>query len=143
MSQTLYEQDFVRWSEETAAAVRRADWEAVDRVHLAEEIESMAGKEERELESRAIRILEHLLKLELTAGLVHDQNQRLWRISLRNQRREMRSLIRHSPSLESRLTVELRIACYQEAAGDVEDAYGVKAPADCPWNWDQIRGLQG
>ena len=70
----LYDQDFVRWTEEQAAALRRAksllpaatrgsnlllDWE-----NLAEEIESLGKSDRRELRSQITRVLRHLLKLE-------------------------------------------------------------------------------
>jgi hypothetical protein len=70
----LYDEDFVRWTEEQAAALRRAksqsltgtrgsnlplDWE-----NLAEEIESLGKSDRRELRSQITRVLRHLLKLE-------------------------------------------------------------------------------
>ena len=62
----LYDQDFFLWTEEQAAALRRAkssnlplDWE-----NLAEEIESLGKSDRRELTSQIRRILRHLLKLE-------------------------------------------------------------------------------
>ena len=72
----LYDEDFVRWTEEQAAALRRAkslpaggrgrsslalDWE-----NLAEEIESLGKSDRRELRSQITRILRHLLKLEFS-----------------------------------------------------------------------------
>ena len=72
----LYDQDFVRWTEEQAAALRQAksqslagtegsnlplDWE-----NLAEEIESLGKSDRRELRSQITRVLRHLLKLEAT-----------------------------------------------------------------------------
>ena len=57
----LYDEDFVRWTEEQAAALRRAkgsnlplDWE-----NLAEEIESLGKSDRRELRSQITRILRH------------------------------------------------------------------------------------
>jgi predicted YcjX-like family ATPase len=62
----LYDEDFVRWTEEQAAALRQAkrsnlplDWE-----NLAEEIESLGRSDRRELRLQITRILRHLLKLE-------------------------------------------------------------------------------
>src|SRR5438128_176130 len=59
MENTLYEQDFVLWTEAQAKALREAavggntplDWE-----NLAEEIESLGRSERRELRSRITRI---------------------------------------------------------------------------------------
>ena len=64
----LYEEDFVRWTEEQSSVLREAarlgtklplDWE-----NLAEEIDSLGRSVRRELRSRLGIILEHLLKLE-------------------------------------------------------------------------------
>src|ERR1700724_4865876 len=64
----LYEEDFVRWTEEQSRALREAalsqtntplDWE-----NLAEEIESLGRSQRHELRRRIAVILEHLLKLE-------------------------------------------------------------------------------
>jgi len=64
----LYEEDFVRWTEEQSSALRDAakvgtnlplDWE-----NLAEEVESLGRSQRHELRRRIAVILEHLLKLE-------------------------------------------------------------------------------
>ena len=64
----LYEQDFVLWTEQQAAGLRRAkgsnlllDWE-----NLADEIESLGRSDRRELRSQITRVLRHLLKLEVS-----------------------------------------------------------------------------
>ena len=63
---TLYDEDFVRWTEEQAAALRRAKGSnlALDWENLAEEIESLGKSDRRELRSQITRILRHLVKLE-------------------------------------------------------------------------------
>jgi hypothetical protein len=67
-AERLYEKDFIRWTEQQSNALREAsrfptnlplDWE-----NLAEEIESLGRSQQRELRSRLMAILEHLLKLE-------------------------------------------------------------------------------
>src|SRR5271165_3078695 len=64
----LYDEDFVRWTEQQAAALRRAaelrinlplDWEK-----LAEAIDSLGQSVKYQLRSRLIVTLEHLLKPE-------------------------------------------------------------------------------
>ena len=62
---TEYDRDFLLWTEEQAAALRRAknsnlplDWE-----NLAEEIDSLGKSVRRELSSQIRRILRHLFKL--------------------------------------------------------------------------------
>jgi len=64
----LYEEDFVRWTEQQSSALRDAagvglnlplDWG-----NLAEEIESLGRSQRRELHRRIATIIEHLLNLE-------------------------------------------------------------------------------
>ena len=86
----LYGEDFVRWTEEQAAALRRAkgsnlplDWE-----NLAEEIESLGKSDRRELRSQIRRILRHLLKLEVSSA---KEPRAEWRTTIREARSEIES----------------------------------------------------
>jgi len=98
----LYEQDFVRWAESQAEALRDAarsgtnlplDWD-----NLIEEVESLGRSERRELESRLVTVLEHLLKLEYSSAL----NPRAgWRATIRRERREIKRVLATSPSLKA------------------------------------------
>jgi hypothetical protein len=95
---TLYDQDFFLWTEEQAAALRRAkssnlplDWE-----NLAEEIESLGKSDRRELKSQIRRVLRHLLKLEVSPAL---EPRAGWRTTVRDARIEIEDVLRDSPSL--------------------------------------------
>ncbi|MGH7084764.1 MAG: DUF29 family protein, partial [Acetobacteraceae bacterium] len=64
----LYDEDFVLWAEQQAAALRAAaqgasnlelDWE-----NLAEEIDSLGTSQRSALRSQIRRIIRHLIKLE-------------------------------------------------------------------------------
>jgi hypothetical protein len=94
----LYDQDFVLWTEQQAAALRRAksanlplDWE-----NLAEEIESLGRSDRRELASQIRRILRHLLKLEVSPAAGPRGG---WRTSILEARSEIEDLLQDSPSL--------------------------------------------
>jgi hypothetical protein len=102
----LYDEDFVRWTEEQAAALRRAkslpargtgrsnlplDWE-----NLAEEIESLGKSDRRELRSQITRILRHLLKLEFSPAA---ELRAGWRARIDEARTEIEGLLEDSPSL--------------------------------------------
>jgi hypothetical protein len=100
MSNSLYDQDFVRWAEQQARAIRDAagsglnlpiDWE-----NVAEEIESLGKSDRREVASRIYAIVEHLLKLEASPARLP---RRGWEQSVRTQRRELRLVLKDSPSL--------------------------------------------
>ena len=55
-SRDLYDEDFLAWTEQTAALLRRARFTAIDIDHLAEEVEDMGKRDLREANSR-LRVL--------------------------------------------------------------------------------------
>ena len=123
----LYDQDFVRWTEEQAAALRRAkslppaaprgsnlllDWE-----NLAQEIESLGKSDRRELRSQITRILRHLLKLEASSAA---EPRAGWRVTIREARAEIESVLEDSPSLrrEAQAMITKQIRAAAELAAD-------------------------
>lgn len=61
--ETLYERDYVLWTEKTAELLREKNYGAVDWENVIEEIECMGRSERRAVESLLTRLIEHLLKL--------------------------------------------------------------------------------
>ena len=103
----LYEEDFVRWTEEQAAALRDAarlstnlplDWE-----NLAEEIDSLGRSQSRELGSRIAVIIEHLIKLETSPAADPRPG---WIDTIGRERRDIEDLLNDSPSLRVRLRLQ-------------------------------------
>lgn len=85
----LYERDETAWLEvmsELAASGRFAE---MDHLHLSEYLADMARRDRREVFSRLVVLLTHLLKWE------HQPERRSgsWRGTLREQRRELRLLL--------------------------------------------------
>lgn len=100
-AESLYEEDFARWIEQQARALRELGREGanlpLDWENLAEEIEALGRSERRELRNRLATILPHLLKLEASPAA---QPRAKWRETVRRERREvMRGVLRDSPSL--------------------------------------------
>ncbi len=102
----LYEEDFVRWTEQQSRALREAagvganlplDW-----ANLAEEIESLGASQRRELRSRLAVILEHLMKLEHSPAV---DPRRGWVDTIGRERLNIEDLLQQSPSLKSQLGV--------------------------------------
>jgi hypothetical protein len=98
----LYEADFVRWTEQQAAALREAaaagtnlplDWE-----NLAEEIDSLGRSQKLELRGRIATIIEHLLKLECSTA---SHPRRSWRETIARERINVEDLLADSPSLRN------------------------------------------
>jgi hypothetical protein len=96
----LYEEDFVRWTEAQAAALREAGAQAtnlpLDWENLAEEIDSLGRAPRRELRSRLAVIIEHLIKLE--ASLAADP-RRGSTGTVGRERSEIEILLDDNPSL--------------------------------------------
>ena len=100
----LYEEDFIRWTEQQSRALREAavvgtnsplDWE-----NLAEEIESLGRSQRHELRSRIAVIIEHLLKLEHSPAA---DPRRGWIDTIGRERLNIEDLLQDSPSLRSQL----------------------------------------
>jgi hypothetical protein len=140
-----YELDFYRWTQHQAAELRRAakagsnlplDW-----ANLAEEIESLGASDRRELYSRLVRVIEHLLKLQLAPI---DEPRRLWRLSVTHQRNDLKAVLRISPSLR-RVAGTFVAEAHKEAVGliervmpDEEVELWPDLPRRCPYTLDQI-----
>ena len=101
---TLYDEDFVAWSEQQAEALRAAarggtnqqlDWE-----NLAEEIEGLGNSQRSALGSHIMRIIQHLAKLEHSPAI---EPRNGWRRSVRLARIQAQRRIDENPSLKSEL----------------------------------------
>ncbi len=95
---TLYDQDFLAWSEDISAKLKAKDFASLDLENLIEEIDSLGASQRRELLSRLTVLLEHLLK-RLYLNMPQEFNG--WIRTIRNQRQELEILITQSPSLKS------------------------------------------
>jgi hypothetical protein len=101
MSQTqhlksLYEQDIVLWSEDTVAKLKARDFDHIDIESLIEEVEALGISQKKELISRLVVLLEHLLK-RLHVNLPNGYNG--WERTIRTQRGELEILLEVAPSL--------------------------------------------
>ena len=80
-----YDADYYKWANEQAAALRARHYELLDFENLAEEVEGLARSDWRELRSRLMRVLVHLLKCEFQAA----RRSRSWEATLVVQRSEI------------------------------------------------------
>ncbi|MBW4463193.1 MAG: DUF29 domain-containing protein [Nodosilinea sp. WJT8-NPBG4] len=114
---SLYDQDFYRWIQKTVHALKHRELEQVDWENLIEEIDSMGRSEKKELKSRLLVILEHLLKLMFWES-EKAQNRRGWRSTIIEQRSQLELLIEDSPSLKP-MVEELFVEFYARARSQV------------------------
>ncbi len=95
---SLYESDYLLWTQETIAKLRAKDFDRVDFDSLIEEIEDLGRSYRDELESRLDVLLSHILK-RLYVPLANDYNG--WERTIREQRKQIRRRLEKSPSLKN------------------------------------------
>jgi hypothetical protein len=95
----LYDIDVIAWAAEQAELLRSGRYSELDVANLVEEIEDVAKREKRELESRTAILIAHLLKWQLQPA----RRGRSWLTTIQNQRRHIERLIRRTPSLKHML----------------------------------------
>jgi hypothetical protein len=119
MTNSLYEQDILLWVEDTVNKLKNHDFKNLDIDNLIEEVESLGISQKKELISRLMVLLEHLLK-RLYVDLPYDYNG--WERTIRNQRSEIDLLISQVPSLKSRWDISFEDA-WTRALGKVKKEY--------------------
>jgi hypothetical protein len=85
---TLYTEDETAWLDAMAALARRRDLANLDLDNLADYLSDMARRDRREVKSRLIILLVHLLKWEFQ----EEKRSRSWRTTVLTQRQELADL---------------------------------------------------
>ncbi len=85
----LYEQDETAWLEAMSALAACGRYAEMDYTHLSEYLADMAKRDRREVFSRLVVLLAHLLKWEYQP----ERRSGSWRGTIREQRRELRQLL--------------------------------------------------
>lgn len=129
----LAEADETAWLEQTAELLRAGRFDQLDPDTLAEYLTDMAKRERREVYSRLVVLLAHLLKWD------HQPTHRggSWRVTLREQRRQLRMLL-ESGTLR-RYAAEVWADAYADARLDAADETELPVetfPGTCPWELD-------
>jgi hypothetical protein len=95
----LYEQDFYSWIQHHVALLKDSRFDEIDVDNLIEELEGMAKKDERELISRLIILIAHLLKWQYQP----DMQCNSWSSSIIEQRAQVLFLLEDVPSLRNKM----------------------------------------
>ena len=94
---TLYDRDLDLWLETAIGQLKAGDFHNLDVENLIEELEGLSGSNKREIETRLKRLIEHILK----RCYVHIPDcYRGWLLTIFEQRDELKTLLRQSPSLK-------------------------------------------
>lgn len=96
---STYLTDFYSWAREQADLARSRSANAFDWDNVAEELEGLSRSEYRELRSRLIVLLAHLLKWNVQP----DRRSNSWRATIREQRRAIERHLADNPSLGARI----------------------------------------
>jgi hypothetical protein len=134
-STSLYEQDILLWSEETVAKLKARDFDHLDIESLIEEVEALGISQKKELISRLIALLEHLLK-RLYVNSLNDYSG--WERTIRTQRGELEALLDVVPSLSTIWETSFDKA-RQIALKNVRREY---PKIDFPISWTYSRSLE-
>lgn len=128
-SKKLYDCDFVAWCEDTVTKLKARKFDELDLDNLIEEIESLAKRDRRELESRLDVLLNHLLK---RCYIPKAENHRGWELTIREQRKEIQRLLKQSPTLRNYLS-EIFDEVWKVAIAEVQEDY---PEINFPDNWE-------
>jgi hypothetical protein len=134
---TLYERDETAWLEAMSALAAEGRYAEMDYPNLSEYLADMAKRDRREVFSRLVVLLAHLLKWEFQP----DRRGGSWRGTIREQRRELRQLLEsgtlrnHAAAVLTNAYAEAR----RQAADEVELDLAVFS-AENPWGMDAILG---
>ncbi|MGA0200640.1 MAG: DUF29 domain-containing protein, partial [Prochlorotrichaceae cyanobacterium] len=93
----LYDTDFYAWTVEQCQLLKNGDFQQLDLINLMEEIESLGKQQRQELRNRLGVLIGHLLKWDYQP----QKRSKSWRVTIREQRREILQLLKENPSLKS------------------------------------------
>ena len=131
----LYERDETAWLEAMVELLAQRRYQELDHLHLSEYLADMAKRDRREVYSRLVVLMNHLLKWE------HQPQNRSgsWRGSMRAQRRELRQLL-ESGTLK-RYAESVLLDAYADArkqAADETELALETFPMVCSWDLENL-----
>ena len=135
----LYEEDYLAWTQQQIGLLQTGKLEELDLKNLVEELKEMGRSDHRELESRLIILIAHLLKWEWQFNRLQNQwaefEGKSWRNSITEQRIQIKFLMQKVPSLRPKL-YESIFAAYptaRELASRETEIQESEFPMDCPY----------
>jgi hypothetical protein len=136
---SLYELDETAWLEAMAGLAARGCAKELDLSHLAEYLSDMARRDRREVESRLVVLLVHLLKWTHQP----DHRSRSWLASIIEQRQELNRLAGRGVLRTHAETVLHEV--YADAVERATAETGLAAdrfPAECPYTLDELLSIE-
>jgi Domain of unknown function DUF29 len=130
----LYEQDFYSWIQHHVALLKESRFDDIDVANLIEELEGMAKKDERELISRLIILIAHLLKWQYQP----DMQGNSWSSSIIEQRAQILFLLEDVPSLKNKMPQSVLRAYPKAIEIAVRETRLSNFPQQCPYSDKQL-----
>jgi len=133
---TLYEQDFHSWIQCHIALLKESKFSDLDIDNLIEELEGMGKRDKRELVSRFIILIAHLLKWQYQAEMQSNS----WRFSIIEQRKKIEYLLKNEPGLKA-YVAEAIIEAYPDAVDLAVEETELPLslfPGSCPYTVQQL-----
>lgn len=141
---TLYQTDYAAWAQRHAELLRAGRFAELDLEHLLDELGDMSKSERRELESRLLILLAHLLKWQYQYHLLSERWREFrgdsWRTTIIEQRTRLAKLLKQSPGLKTLLPVTITEA-YADAVQLASDETALSPetfPGHCPYTLEQL-----
>lgn len=133
---TTYQTDFYGWTQQQAHFLKTGCLSNLDVENLIEEIETMGRSEKRELDSRLMVLLVHLLKWKYQP----KRRGRSWKLTIQGQRLNFLETLDENPSLKPQLE-DILVKAYKKAK--IQALKQTKLaqntfPNLCPWQLAQI-----
>jgi len=139
-AKTLYDTDFVEWTERMAELLRERRFDEMDLEQVAEEIEGLGQSDRDAVRSQLRRLLAHLVKQTIQP----ERTGSSWRTSIVNARQEIDVRTESSPSLRRHLEDVLQ-KVYRRAVKDALDETDLAAraaefriPDTCPYTLSEL-----
>ncbi len=135
----LFERDETAWLETIAELTRDGRTMDLDLPHLAEYLSDMARRDRRDVESRLVVLLAHLL----TRNSQPDHRSGSWRATLIEQRQELNRLAGHG--VLGKHAEDVLNEVYPEAVERASAETGMSSdqfPARCPYSLEQLLTIE-
>ncbi len=135
---TLYNQDFLLWTQQQAECLKKGRWAELDVENLVEELAALGRSEQKELGSYLQVLLMHLLKCQYQP----ERKTKSWVNTISNCRNKIQDSLEDTPSLQRFLEDWEWIEKYyrrarRDAANETQKAIEI-FPLECPFTMEQV-----
>lgn len=136
MKSNLYETDFCARTVQQAEFLRQGCLGQLDLVTLIEEIESLGKQQRQELCNRLTILVGHLLNWDYQP----EKRSKSWFITVGNQRRQIKILLKLNPSLKPFIqeALEFSFPLAVDLVVSETPLQDQDLLPDCPYTWEQI-----